>query len=94
MLGSAVIHMMDQTRAKNISCNIGRAAQHEIEGDPISEMRFLLFVVEDIAEMLQTYRDTAVSGRICRLDAPPAKRYAKQMVRISTRVEQIIEDGV
>lgn len=79
--------MMDTTRAQNISCNIGRAAQHEIEGDSKSELRFLLFAAQDIAEILEAFHNG-------RMDTPTAKWHAVQLDRISKRIRELIEDGI
>lgn len=86
--------MIDKIRAKNISLHIGRAAQHEIEGDCRQELRSLLFASQDIADVLHA---VTISGtpdaRPCEwMSATTAKGYTRLLKHIAARIDEIIDD--
>ena len=86
--------MKETPLTRDISLNVGRAAQHELEGDSNSELRHLLFAAKDIIGVLKVYR-------VDRMSRPPtdwldlhiAKRHADALSRISHRIAELIEQG-
>ena len=86
--------MKETHLTSNISANIGRAAQHELEGDLKSELIHLLFAARDITTELKIYRAARMHrSPIEWMDLSTAKRYAAMLHSISTRVCELIEDG-
>lgn len=88
--------MKETTLTRNISANIGSAAQLELEGDSRAELRYLLFAAQDISEVLQEYRlsGLATISPTEWMPRPVGKRYAKSLLCISKRVCELIEDGL
>lgn len=86
--------MIDTPLTHDISCNVGRAAQHELEGDPNAELRHLLFAAKDIIRVLKVYRADRMSRPPTEwLDLHIAKRHADLLSRISKRIAELIEQG-
>ena len=86
--------MKETPLTSNISANIGRATQYELEGNLKSELMHLLFAVRDITEMLKVYRAARMSRSPTEwMDRPIAKRYAATLHRISIRICELIEAG-
>lgn len=87
--------MKETTLTRDISINIGCAAQLEIEGDYRAELRHLLFAARDVSEVLQEYRlsGLATISPTEWISHSTGKRYAKLFVRISKRVAELIEQG-
>lgn len=74
----------DATRIKNISSNYIRAQQAEREGDDRSELRLLLFTVQDISVLLKAWHTD-------RRDAAMAISYAKSLHNTTARIQTLIE---
>lgn len=86
--------MKEMPLTSNVSANIGRAAQHELEGDSKSELLRLLFAVKDITETLKVYRADRMSRSPTEwMDLHIAKSHANMLSRVSTRVAELIEQG-
>ena len=86
--------MKETPLTSNISANIGRAAQHELEGDSKSELMHLLFVVHGITETLKVYRADRMSRSPTEwMDLHIAKRHANMLSRVSKRIAELIEQG-
>ena len=86
--------MKETALPSNISANIGRAAQHELEGNLKSELVYLLFAAKNITKMLNVYRaDRMHRSPTEWMELPVAKRYAAMLHRISSRICELIEDG-
>lgn len=88
--------MKETLLTRDISANIGRAAQHEIDGDSRAELRHLLFAARDVSVVLQEYRLSGLPtiSPTEWISHPAGKRYAKLFVRISKRIHELIEDGI
>ena len=76
--------MNDATRIKNISSNYIRAQQAEREGDDRSELRHLLFALQDISVLLKEWHTD-------RRDAAMAISYAKSLHNTTARIQTLIE---
>ena len=76
--------MSDGTRIKNISSNYIRAQQAEREGDDRTELRLLLFAVQDISVLLKAWHTD-------RRDAAMAISYAKSLHNTTARIQTLIE---
>jgi hypothetical protein len=74
----------DATRIKNISSNYIRAHQAEREGDDRTELRLLLFTVQDISVLLKAWHTD-------RRDAAMAISYAKSLHNTTARIQTLIE---
>lgn len=74
----------DATRIKNISSNYIRAQQAEREGDDRTELRLLLFAVQDISVLLKAWHTD-------RRDAAMAISYAKSLHNTTARIQTLIE---
>ena len=74
----------DATRIKNISSNYIRAQQAEREGDDRTELRLLLFTVQDISVLLKEWHTD-------RRDAAMAISYAKSLHNTTARIQTLIE---
>lgn len=86
--------MKEMPLTRDISANIGRAARHELEGDPKSELRHLLFASQQIIETLKVYRADRMSRPPTEwMDLHIAKRYANMSSRVSKRIAELIEQG-
>ena len=86
--------MKEMPLTSNISANIGRAAQNELEGDSKSELLYLLFAVKDITETLKVYRVDRMSRSPTEwMDLHIAKRHANMLSRVSNRIAELIEQG-
>ena len=86
--------MKETPLTRDISVNIGRAAQYDLEGDPTAELGRLLFAAQDIIKTLKAYR----SDRMFRpptewLDLHIATRHTDALSRISHRIAELIEQG-
>lgn len=78
----------------DISDNIGRAAQHELVGDPKSELMHLLFASQQIIEVLKVYRADRMSRSPTEwMDLHIAKRHTNMLSRVSKRIAELIEQG-
>ena len=78
--------MIDKTPADNISANIRRADQCEIDGDRMAAIRYRLFAAKDIADILRAYY-------INRPDQTTAKEYAKLLFITSNQILGLINHG-
>jgi len=86
--------MKETPLTHEISSNVGRAAQYELEGESKSELRHLLFASQGIIDVLQMYR-------VDRMSIPPtewmdlhiAKSHANLLSRVSKRIAELIEQG-
>ena len=77
--------MMDPTRIKNISANFMRAQQSETDGDSRRELCHLLFVAQDIVEILKEPRTTDK-------DAVIARQYADSLIHTSITIERLLKE--
>ena len=86
--------MKETPLTRDISANVGRAAQHELEGNSSAELRHLLFAAQDIIKTLQEYRlDRRSRPPTEWLDLNIANHHADLLSRISIRTVELIEDG-
>lgn len=86
--------MKETLLTRDISANIGRAAQLELEGDIKAELSRLLFAAHDITQVLSTYRADRMSRPPTEwLDLNIANRYANMLARVSKRIAKLIEQG-
>lgn len=86
--------MKEMPLTHDIACNVGRAAQLELEGDSKSELRHLLFAAQDIIKTLKVYRADRMSRPPTEwMDLHIAKRHADLLSRVSKRIAELIEQG-
>lgn len=86
--------MKETPLTKNISANIGRAAQYELEGVSKSELMHLLFASQQIIEVLKVYRADRMSRSPTEwMDLHIAKRHTNMLSRVSKRIAELIEQG-
>jgi len=82
--------MIDTTTTliKNISSNYIRSHQERGEGNYKAELRHLLFVAQDIIELLKQWGDD-VGHYDTEIDDPTAQKYAESLYYTAERIREL-----